>query len=138
MSVQAQVLNLLLDLKDRHHNALVFISHDLRLVEFRCDRIAVMYLGEIVEVGPKSQVFGRPAHPYTQARLGAVPGQGAVATTSTLLQGEIPSPAAPPSGGGFRTRCPRAHGRCATEAPPLRRLADGHFAACHLLASSPV
>ncbi len=133
VSVQAQVLNLLLDLKERHHNTLVFISHDLRVVEFMCDRIAVMYLGEIVEVGPKARLFGAPAHPYTQALLGAVPGHGDRAAVAPL-QGEIPSPAAPPSGCGFRTRCPHAHGLCATTAPPLRALADGHLAACHRLA----
>ncbi len=134
VSVQAQVLNLLLDLKDRHGTTMVFISHDLRVIEFMCDQVAVMYLGEMVEAGPKAQVFAAPQHPYTRALFDSMPGRGAAAPH---LQGEIPSPSAVPSGCAFRTRCPQAHARCASEAPASRSVGAGHVAACHLLDAAP-
>ncbi|WP_158815732.1 ABC transporter ATP-binding protein [Methylocapsa sp. S129] len=129
VSVQAQVLNLLLDLKERHGMTLLFISHDLRVVEFICDRIAVMYLGEIVELGDKAAICGEPRHPYTQALFASAPGRPKTAR----LAGEIPNAADVPSGCAFRTRCPRAFDRCAIDHPPLRALGGERFAACHLV-----
>lgn len=131
VSVQAQVLNLLRDLQERHGTTMLFISHDLRVVQFMCDEIAVMYLGEIVEQGPRERVYGAPAHPYTQALLDSAPGRGS--GKRARLSGEIPSAHATPSGCAFRTRCPHAHERCVVEAPAMRQLADGQQAACHLL-----
>ena len=128
VSVQAQVLNLLLDLKERRGMTLLFISHDLRVVEFICDRIAVMYLGEIVEEGDKATIYRAPRHPYTQALFASAPGRPKTAR----LSGEIPDAANAPSGCAFRTRCPHAFDRCAREHPPLRALGGGQFAACHL------
>ena len=133
VSVQAQVLNLLLDLKERHGVTLLFISHDLRVVEFLCDRIAVMYLGEIVEQGEKTAIYRDPRHPYTQALFASAPGQPKAAR----LAGEIPSASDVPSGCAFRTRCPRAFDRCAQERPPLRALGSERFAACHLVEPEP-
>ena len=129
VSVQAQVLNLLLDLKARHAMTLLFISHDLRVVEFLCDRIAVMYLGEIVEQGDKAAIYRAPRHPYTQALFASAPGR----PKSARLIGEIPNAANVPSGCAFRTRCPLAFARCAIERPPLRAIGGDRLAACHLV-----
>jgi len=131
VSVQAQVLNLFKDLQQRHGLAYLFISHDLDVVEFMSDRIAVMYLGEIVEDGPSEAVFTGAAHPYTAALLAAAPALDMAAPDrSTRLRGEIPSPENPPSGCSFHTRCPRAEPICSALEPPVRR--DGsHIAACH-------
>jgi oligopeptide/dipeptide ABC transporter ATP-binding protein len=129
VSVQAQVLNLLRDLQERHQVAMLFISHDLRVVEFMCDRIAVMYLGTIVEEGPKAAIYGAPAHPYTRALLESAPGRG---HKGARLKGEIPNAAAIPSGCVFRTRCPRVFERCAVEVPQLAERGSDHRVACHL------
>jgi oligopeptide/dipeptide ABC transporter ATP-binding protein len=131
VSVQAQVLNLLRDLQDRHGTTMLFISHDLRVVQFMCDEIAVMYLGEIVEKGPRDAIYGTPRHPYTQALLASAPGKGK--GKRARLSGEIPSAHAVPSGCAFRTRCPHAFARCAVEKPALRDIGGGVTAACHLL-----
>jgi oligopeptide/dipeptide ABC transporter ATP-binding protein len=131
VSVQAQVLNLLKDLQERHQTTMLFISHDLRVVKFMCDEIAVMYLGEIVERGPRDLVYGAPKHPYTQALLDSVPGHGK--GRRARLAGEIPSAHAVPSGCAFRTRCPLAHDRCVTEAPKNHLVGPNHVAACHLV-----
>ncbi len=134
VSVQAQVLNLLAELQARYHLALVFVTHDLAVARFVADRVGVMYLGKLVEVGPAEEVFERPAHPYTQALLDAVP-QPDPARERRLerhhLQGELPSAVHPPSGCRFRTRCPRASERCAVEEPVLRAFGSRHVAACH-------
>jgi len=131
VSVQAQVLNLMRDLQDRHGTTMLFISHDLRVVQFMCDEIAVMYLGEIVEQGPRERIYGAPSHPYTQALLASAPGkQGG---QRARLKGEIPSAHAVPSGCAFRTRCPHAFERCTTEKPAMREIGAGQKAACHLL-----
>ena len=132
VSVQAQVLNLLLDLKARHGMALLFISHDLRVVEFLCDRIAVMYLGEIVETADKTTLYRHPRHPYTQALFASAPGR----KRAERLSGESPNAAQLPSGCVFRPRCPKAFDRCAVEAPVLRDLGGGASAACHLAVPS--
>ena len=129
VSVQAQVLNLLLDLQQRHGLALLFISHDLRVVEFMCDRIAVMYLGTVVEEGPKAEIYAEPRHPYTRALLDSAPGR---ARKGAPLKGDIPSAANLPTGCVFRSRCPRAFDRCTHEAPQPRAVAPSHRVACHL------
>src|SRR5690606_25008899 len=131
VSVQAQVLNLMRDLQDRHGTTMLFISHDLRVVQFMCDEIGVMYLGEIVEQGPRDRIYGAPAHPYTQALLASAPGKGS--GQRARLKGEIPSAHAVPSGCAFRTRCPHAFDRCVTEKPAMRDVGGGQKAACHLL-----
>ena len=131
VSVQAQVLNLMRDLQDRHNTTMLFISHDLRVVRFMCDEIAVMYLGEIVEQGPSARIYSAPAHPYTRALLDSVPGKGK--EKRARLSGEIPSAHAIPSGCAFRTRCPLAFDRCAREAPAMHETGGGQRAACHLL-----
>jgi oligopeptide/dipeptide ABC transporter ATP-binding protein len=131
VSVQAQVLNLMRDLQDRHGTTMLFISHDLRVVQFMCDEIGVMYLGEIVEQGPRDRIYGAPAHPYTQALLASAPGKGS--GQRARLKGEIPSAHAVPSGCAFRTRCPHAFDRCTTEKPAMRHIGGGQTAACHLL-----
>nr|WP_281285641.1 oligopeptide/dipeptide ABC transporter ATP-binding protein [Devosia ginsengisoli] len=131
VSVQAQVLNLMRDLQDRHGTTMLFISHDLRVVQFMCDEIGVMYLGEIVEQGPRNAIYGAPQHPYTQALLASAPGKGQ--DKRARLAGEIPSAHAVPSGCAFRTRCPHAFARCTAEKPAMHDLGGGQKAACHLL-----
>ena len=133
VSVKAQIVNLLQDLQHELGLALLFISHDLAIVEHMTHRVAVMYLGRIVEAGTKRQIFAAPKHPYTQALLSAVPTPevGAV-RTRIILKGEIPSPIDPPAGCHFHTRCPRAFDRCRSEGPALQAMPDGQVVACHL------
>jgi peptide/nickel transport system ATP-binding protein len=133
VSIQAQIINLFSDLKEQQGVTFLFISHDLAVVEHLCDEIAVMYLGVIVETAGRDALFDRPRHPYTQALLSAIPVADPDARRDRIvLQGELPSPAAPPAGCRFHTRCPLAIDRCRAEVPVLRDLADGHQAACHL------
>ncbi len=133
VSVQAQILNLLEDMKARYGLTLVFIAHDLAVVKNISDRVAVMYLGKICEVGSPDDIYATPAHPYTQALLRSIPvPDPEVAPARTgLLTGDLPSPLDPPSGCRFRTRCPNAQERCALEEPRVRAIGDGHFVACH-------
>jgi len=126
--IQAQVLNLFERLLAELGLSYLFIAHDLALVKQVSDRVAVMYLGKLCEVGPGDSVYRRPLHPYTRALLDSVPG---TASTPAVIRGEPPSPIHPPSGCRFRTRCPRAAQRCADEEPPMRELASGHAVACH-------
>jgi oligopeptide transport system ATP-binding protein len=137
VSVQAQILNLLADLKRERGIAYLFVSHDLGVVEYIADTVAVMYLGAIVERAPRRSFFAGALHPYAQALLAAVPSLDPRARRQrTLLQGDVPSAAALPSGCRFRTRCPHAEARCATTEPPLRELAPEHFVACHVVADA--
>ncbi|MDR2330204.1 MAG: ATP-binding cassette domain-containing protein [Comamonas sp.] len=131
VSIQAQVVNLLGDLKDRLGLTLLFISHDLDVVEYLCDRVVVLYLGRVVEVAPTEALYARPRHPYTQALLAAAPiPDPAQRRSIPLLSGDLPSPKNPPSGCVFRTRCPQAEARCAQADMQLRAVADGHLQAC--------
>jgi peptide/nickel transport system ATP-binding protein len=132
VSIRAQILNLLEEMKGRFGLTLLFIAHDLAVVKVVSDRVAVMYLGRLCEVGPSEQLFARPAHPYTALLIAAIPVPDPdVRPTETVPAGEPPSPIAPPSGCRFRTRCPRADQRCSDEMPELRAVAPGQFVACH-------
>ena len=132
VSVQAQVINLLLDLRERHGLAYLFISHDLSVVRLMSHRVAVMYLGKIVECGATSDVMETACHPYTRALLSAVPRPGKHQDKRIILTGDLPSPAAPPPGCPFHPRCPQALPVCAQQAPPVRTLDNGHSWACHI------
>jgi peptide/nickel transport system ATP-binding protein len=133
VSVKAQIVNLLQDLQKELGLALLFISHDLAVVEHMTHRVAVMYLGKIVELAPKRNIFAAPKHPYTKALLSAVPvPEPGAARRRIILKGDVPSPINPPKGCRFHTRCPYAFDRCRTEEPELRLSGDGHFSACHL------
>ncbi len=133
VSIQAQILNLLVDLQERFGLAYVFISHDLRVVQHLTDRIAVMYLGRVVESARSEDLYATPQHPYTEALLSAVPVPDPTRRRERIaLRGDVPSPIDPPSGCPFHPRCPRAVERCTTERPELREVAPGHVTACHL------
>ncbi|WP_460480679.1 ABC transporter ATP-binding protein [Comamonas humi] len=132
VSIQAQILNLFMDLRQELNLTYLFISHDLGVVEHLSDRVVVMYLGRVIETAPVEELFSRPNHPYTQALLAEVPTMGARHRTYTAIQGEIPSPLHPPSGCHFHPRCPKAMPRCKAEAPQLKGIAIQHFSACHL------
>ncbi len=132
ISVRAQILNLLEDLQDQRGMAYLFIAHDLSVVRHACDRVAVMYLGIIVEEGLSDRIFSTPKHPYTQALLKSVPvPDPSYKVERAPLEGDVPTPVAIPSGCRFRTRCPLAQDICAQEVPPLRPLGNGQSAACH-------
>jgi oligopeptide/dipeptide ABC transporter ATP-binding protein len=133
VSVQAQVLNLLRDLQERRSLTYLFIAHDLRIVRHMSNRVAVMYLGRIVEMAGVDAIYLRPAHPYTRALLAAAPVADPSKRRASLpVVGEVPDPAAPPTGCAFHPRCPIAEDRCKSESPILREVEPGHEVACHL------
>ena len=131
VSIQAQVVKLLLEIRARFGLSILFIAHDLAVVGYICDRIAVMYLGRIVEIAPTAELFRSPRHPYSEALFSAAPvADPTVKRQRIVLTGDIPSPLNPPSGCAFRTRCRYAKPECAAAVPPLREVAPGHFKAC--------
>ena len=133
MSIQAQVINLLMDLQKEFKLSYLFIAHDLAVVEHISHRIAVMYLGKIVEYADKRTLFTSPQHPYTEGLLAAVPiPNPRIKREKRILQGDVPSPVNPPSGCHFHTRCPYATERCMVEEPTLKQVSPGHSVACHL------
>lgn len=133
VSVQAQVINLLLDLKDEFDLSYIFITHDLSVVRHIADRVVIMYVGQVVESADRKGVFGGPRHPYTQALLSAVPRADPRRKKARIvLQGDVPSPLNPPSGCRFHTRCPLAHARCRAEVPAAHTISADHHVACHL------
>jgi peptide/nickel transport system ATP-binding protein len=132
VSVQAQILNLFMELRESKQLTYLFISHNLAVVEYIADRVAIMYLGRIVEIADKRSIFARPNHPYTQALMADAPRLDAKVVAHRPIQGELPSPLNPPTGCTFHPRCPRAMRRCSEERPVLRSIAEGHWSACHL------
>ena len=133
VAVQAQVINLSNDIQDEFNLALLFISHDFSLVEHVSHRIAVMYVGKLVEITDTQPLFKNPQHPYTEALLSAVPTPDPLASKEKIiLPGDVPSPINPPSGCRFHTRCPYVMDQCRHEDPPLKQVASGHQVACHL------
>ncbi len=135
VSIQAQVVNLLIELQDKFNLTYLFIAHDLSMVRHVCSRVAVMYLGVIVEVADRSEFYHQPLHPYTKALISAVTIPDPLVEEKRqriILKGEIPSPINPPSGCRFHTRCPIAVARCSQEVPEMRELRPRHFVACHL------
>ena len=139
MSIQAQVVNLFEDLQDRLGLTYLFIAHDLAVVRHISDRIAVMYLGKIVEIAGRDELYKRPLHPYTQALLAAVPIPSPAieaARPRQVIHGEVPSAMRPPSGCRFHPRCPHASETCRTVEPPLVDLGQGRAAACHLVTAA--
>ena len=133
VSIQAQILNLMQNLQEKYHLTYLFISHNLAVVEHLCDRVAVMYLGNLVEVAETEDLFCHPVHPYTQALLDAIPvPDPEIPTMQNMLEGDVPSLMNPPTGCCFHTRCPHACEQCSKEKPALRDMGNGHFVACHL------
>lgn len=136
VSVQAQILNLLLDLQQKYNLTYLFIAHDLAVVRHISDRVGVMYLGRLGELAPAEALFAQPLHPYTRALLSAVPSTDPrAARNRQRLQGEVPSPLSPPTGCRFHTRCPIARAQCRSTVPDLREVAAGHSVACHAVSS---
>ena len=132
VSIQAQIINLFMDLREAFDLGYLFVSHDIGIVRHISDRLVVMYLGRVVELGPTRELFAEPNHPYTQALLKEVPTLKRRGASFSTIQGEIPSPLQPPSGCHFNPRCPYATKRCRSEVPKLRQVAPGRFSACHL------
>jgi oligopeptide/dipeptide ABC transporter ATP-binding protein len=133
VSIRAEIVNLMVDLVKKSDASILFISHDLALAKHVADRVAVLYLGKMMELGSTDDVIGRPLHPYTQALISAVPVPDPESKRSQdVISGEIPSPVDPPSGCRFHTRCPYAHERCVNDQPPLVEVEKSHYVACHL------
>jgi oligopeptide/dipeptide ABC transporter ATP-binding protein len=135
VSIQAQVINLLSKLQRRFELTYLFISHDLSMVRYISNRVAVMYLGKIIETAPSEALYAQPRHPYTQGLLAAIPipdPEIESARAAPLMEGEVPSPLSPPEGCRFSTRCPKRMTDCKRTEPPLIEVADNHYVACHL------
>ena len=132
VSIRAEILNLMVDLVEKKGTSIIFITHDLAVAKHICDRIAVMYLGKVMEMSESGNLIDAPLHPYTQALIAAVPSVDPSQKRGDVISGEIPSPVYPPPGCRFNTRCPYAHTRCTMEEPPLLEVEKGHFVACHL------
>jgi len=134
VSIQAQIINLLVRLQQEFRMSYLFISHDLAVVEHISNRVAIMYLGKVVEIAPGTSIYSNPQHPYTQALLTAIPVPNPKTKIErTILRGDIPSPTNPSSGCAFRTRCPLAEKICSEEIPEMLEVGEEHYAACHLL-----
>ncbi|MFQ5792910.1 MAG: oligopeptide/dipeptide ABC transporter ATP-binding protein, partial [Acidobacteriota bacterium] len=134
VSIQAQILNLLMELQEKLRLSYLFIAHDLRIVEHVSDRVAVMYLGKIVESASRAEIYRSPQHPYTQTLLASIPEPAPASKKPRQVPlGDLPSQLAPPPGCRFHPRCPVAVERCRAEEPPLVDIGGGHFAACHLV-----
>lgn len=138
VSIQAQIINLLIDLKNHLNLTMLFISHDLSVVKYISDRVAVMYLGEIVEIAPKEEFFENHKHPYSQALLNAVPVISENKSKKIILEGDLPSPSNPPSGCKFHTRCPYVMEKCKCEKPELKEIANGHKVRCFLAENAEI
>jgi oligopeptide transport system ATP-binding protein len=138
VSIQAQILNLLVELRERFSLSYLFITHDLRVVRHLATRVAVMYLGQMVELGPTDAVFDAPRHPYTHALLGAVPSLDAARRGTTRARGDVPSPTNPPGGCRFHTRCPKVFDRCPKEPPPFYGLPEQRRCRCFLVESEQI
>jgi oligopeptide/dipeptide ABC transporter ATP-binding protein len=133
VSIRAEILNLMIDLVRKNSASIIYITHDIALAKHVTDRIAVMYLGKIMETASSDRLVDHPLHPYTQALIAAVPVPDPESKrTENVISGEIPSPVNPPPGCRFNTRCPYAHTRCLSEEPPLVEVEKEHFVACHL------
>jgi oligopeptide/dipeptide ABC transporter ATP-binding protein len=132
VSIQAQILNLFMDLRSSLGLSYLFISHDLRTVQHLCERVVIMYLGRVVEAAPAATFFAAANHPYARALLGEIPDLSVRRKIYTTIKGDIPSPLAPPSGCHFHPRCPSAMARCRIEVPKLRQVSPDHMSACHL------
>ncbi|HJU31931.1 MAG TPA: ABC transporter ATP-binding protein, partial [Hyphomicrobiaceae bacterium] len=139
VSIQAQIINLLMDLQDEYKLSYLLVAHDLAVVQHISHRVAVMYLGRIVEMTDRALLFEQPLHPYSEALLSAVPIPKASARRREriILKGDVPSPIDPPKGCHFHTRCPYVHARCRTQTPALREVMPRHWAACHLHDAGP-
>jgi len=134
VSIQAQIINLLIELQQEFKLSYMIISHDLTVVEYICDRIAVMYLGRIVEMAPYSNLYRDPKHPYSEALISAIPvSDPRVKRKAPMLQGDVPSPIRPPSGCHFHPRCPKRVAECDMRSPQLKDIGEGHLVACHLI-----
>jgi peptide/nickel transport system ATP-binding protein len=131
VSIQSQIINLLMELKEKNNLTYLFISHDLSVIKHISDRIGVMYLGNMVELGPADEIYSNPLHPYTKTLLSAIPTTDEVKADRIILEGDIPSNIFPPSGCKFRTRCPLATEKCANVVPEYKEITNGHFVACH-------
>ena len=133
VSIQAQIINLMMDFREKMGIAFLFISHDMSIVEYFCDRVAVMYLGKIVEIASSEEIYKRPEHPYTEALLNAAPGLNSAKNKNKLkVRGDIPDPSNPPKGCSFNTRCPLKEKQCEEIEPTLKEIAPGHHVACLL------